>query len=450
MKLAVARSLERVFRFFHLEPWFRLLVLCVLVGVVAGLGAFAFDRALKFVSDNVLHGWLFETGQSEYPYWALIVIPCVGALLAGLIAHLFAPEARGHGTDAVIRAFHRNKGEIRARVPLIKGLCSILTIGSGGSAGKEGPISQIGAGFGSTLATMLKLSVRDRRLLMLAGVAGGIGAIFKAPLGGALFAAEMLYRDPDFEHNAVIPGVISSVTAYSVFTAIDGYERILHFEGVSEVTFPSVGGTPLELVHYAILSLLCAMVAFIFVKILKLLEKKVFDPLPAPRLLKPALGGAAVGALAMILMLSISPIVIPGQTLGASHPSHIMSGGYGYLQNVIDSALDTTQTDPMISLKIAAFLFVVVLAKMIATGFTIGSGGSGGLLFPALFLGGLTGAAYAKLQRAMDEAGWIPHSLAMTPGARAGMILVGMGGVFAACTKTPIASLVMVSEITGS
>ncbi len=442
------KIVERGVRFFHLDSWFRLLMLCVLVGAVSGIGAVLFDIALKFFEHEVLTGWLFKP---ETPGWLLVLIPAAGACVAGALAFWFAPEARGHGTDSVIRAFHRNKGDIRARVPLVKGICSILTIGTGGSAGKEGPIAQIGAGFGSTLATMLKLSIRDRRILMLAGVAGGIGAIFKAPLGGALFAAEFLYREPDFEHDAVIPGVISSVTAYSVFTAIEGHGRILQFQHMDGISFPSVGGSTLELIHYAILSLLCAMVAFIFVKGLHLIEHGFFEKLPLPRLAKPAIGGAAVGALALILMTTIAMVEVPKQqVLGASKPEHMMSGGYHYLQDVIDSALNTTQTDPAVSFKVAAFLGVVVLAKILATGFTIGSGGSGGLLFPALFLGGITGAAYSKFLRAMHEAGWTPDSLAMTPGARAGMILVGMGGVFAACTKTPIASLVMVSEITGS
>ncbi len=447
------RSLERTARFFGLQSWFRLLCLCVLVGVVSGFGALVFDYTLKFIEQHVLAEWVFQSGNSAY--WPLIVVPAVGGFFAGALALWLAPEATGHGTDSVIRAFHRNKGEIRARVPLVKGICSALTIGSGGSAGKEGPIAQIGAGFGSTLATLLRLSVRDRRILMLAGVAGGIGAIFKAPLGGALFAAEVLYREPDFEHDAVIPGVISSVTAYSVFTAIEGHARILEFRNplggpLPAITFPSEGGSSIaELLHYAMLSILCALVAFIFVKGLGLLEHGLFKRLPIPKITKPALGGALLGLLALALALSVGKIPSPFE-LGTSHPQHIMAGGHSYLQTVINSAMDNSSIDPRVSLQLAGFLAAVVLAKIVATGLTIGSGGSGGLLFPALFLGGITGAAYAKLCRALNDAGWMHSYFALTPNARAGMILVGMGGVFAACTKTPIASLVMVSEITGS
>ena len=449
--------LERAARFFHLQAWFRFLALCVLTGILAGLGAWAFDGALKWLEYCLLANWLFDTAAPGYAHWWLLLVPAAGGGIAGAIALWLAPDAPGHGTDAVIRAFHRQRGEMPAPIPLVKGLCSILTIGTGGSAGKEGPIVQIAAGFGSTLASIARLSVHDRRILMLAGVAGGIGAIFKAPLAGALFAAEFLYREPDFEHDAVIPGVISSVTAYSVFTALDGYKRILQFKDAAglelpPLRFPSPGGSSAaELLHYAVLSLLCALVAFLFVKALQWLDHGFFRRLPVPRAVKPALGGLLLGALAIALMLSLGHVALPpNQVLGASRPEHIMSGGYSYLQAVLNSALDPAPVDCWISLKLAGFLGVVVLAKILATGFTVGSGGSGGLLFPALFLGGITGAAYAKLCRFLNDAGWLHPLLALPPNARAGLVLVGMGGVFAACTKTPIASLVLVSEITGS
>jgi len=454
----VPNGVERAASFFHLQSWFRLIGLCVLVGVVSGLGALLFDLALKFVEHGILTEWLFKTGTPGYPYWALAVVPMVGGGLAGFLALWLAPDARGHGTDAVIRAFHREKGEIRARVPLIKGICSILTIGSGGSAGKEGPIAQIGAGFGSTLASVLSLSVRDRRLLMLAGLAGGIGAIFKAPLGGALFAAEVLYREPDFEHDAVIPGVISSVTAYSVFTGIEGYltgaeghARILNFSSNAIIGFPSRGGNSLELLHYALLSLICVFVAFLFVKFLRWTEHDVFRQLPIHKGLKPALGGAILGVLVLAMIFSIGQMnSAEGYAIGGSHPSHLMGGGNAYMQSLLEEALSPQRLGPWVSFKLAGFMAVVVLAKIVATSLTCGSGGSGGLLFPSLFLGGATGAAYARFCRALDETGYLPSYLALTPGASAGMILVGMGALFAACTKTPIASLVMVSEITGS
>ncbi len=449
----VRTFLERAARFFHLESWFRLLMLCVLVGIVAGLGAAAFEAGLNAVQGVLLTNWLFKSSAQSDTLWYCLLVPAVGGALTGVLTLWLAPEASGHGTDAVIRAFHRNMGDIRARIPIVKGICSVLTIGTGGSAGKEGPIAQIGAGFGSTLGSLLKLSVRDRRILMLAGVAGGIGAIFKAPLGGALFAAEVLYREPDFEHDAVIPGIISSVTAYSVFSGFYGYDRILQLgANRAPMGFPTEGGSGWsELLHYAALSLCCALVAFLFVKGLSFIEKRIFHPLRFPRALKPALGGLALGGLAILLVLGVAPFqATTPQTLGGSQVQHIMAGGYRYLQTMVDSALDVTRIDSWVSMKVAGFLCVVIVAKILATSLTIGSGGSGGVLFPAMFLGGVTGAAYSKFMRALFERGWLPHWLSLSPNARAGMILVGMGGVFAAATKTPIASLVMVSEITGS
>ena len=151
------------------------------------------------------------------PWWLVVLVPAVGGLISGILVFTWAPEAEGHGTDAMIRAFHRGGGMIRTRVPVIKSIASIITIGTGGSAGQEGPIAQIGAGFGSWLGRLLKLPPTDRRLLMLAGAAGGVGAIFRAPLGGALFAGEVLYSSTAFESAALLPCLASSIVAYSTF-----------------------------------------------------------------------------------------------------------------------------------------------------------------------------------------------------------------------------------------
>jgi CIC family chloride channel protein len=151
----------------------------------------------------------------------------VGGLVVGWLVYTFAPEAEGHGTDAVINAFHRGRGIIRRRVPVIKTIASILTIGTGGSAGREGPVAQIGAGFGSFLADLLKLPDKEQRLMVIARMGGGIGSIFRAPLGGALFATEVLYREPEFEYEGLIPAIISAVVAYSVYGFVYGWARFL-------------------------------------------------------------------------------------------------------------------------------------------------------------------------------------------------------------------------------
>jgi len=174
----------------------------ILIGVVSGFGAIVFNFLLQtgtrfFMHDLVsfvLPGSVAGRQFLGVPLsrWLMPWIPALGGLISGLIVFNFAPEAEGHGTDAMIDSFHRKKGVIRRRVPIVKTIASAITIGSGGSAGKEGPIAQIGAGFGSFLASLLKVGDRERRMMLLAGAAGGIGAIFKAPLGAALFATEVL------------------------------------------------------------------------------------------------------------------------------------------------------------------------------------------------------------------------------------------------------------------
>src|SRR3954454_10259324 len=216
----------------------RLMGSAVLVGVVAGLGAVVFAVACQLVVTGSLAayagyrpagpkgeavvGWLHESATPFLP-WMLLVVPTVGGLISGWLVFSFAPEAEGHGTDAVIDAYPRKQGVIRPRVPLIKIVASALTIGSGGSGGREGPIAQIGAGFGSFFGNVLRLGPTERRILMAAGMGAGVAAIFRAPLAGALFAAEVLYRSPDFESEVVIPAGLASVTAYCTFGLAFGW-----------------------------------------------------------------------------------------------------------------------------------------------------------------------------------------------------------------------------------
>ena len=164
--------------------------------------------------------------------WLLLLLPAAGGLFSGWLVYTYAPEAEGHGTDAAIDSFHNGGGFIRGRVPFIKTLASAITLTTGGSGGREGPIAQIGAGFGSFLATRLKMTDRDRRIMMAAGVGAGVGSIFRAPLAGALFAAEVLYRDPEFESDVIIPAGISSVVAYCIFCLVFGWGSLFSSKGL--------------------------------------------------------------------------------------------------------------------------------------------------------------------------------------------------------------------------
>ena len=219
----------------------RVLGSAVLVGVVAGLGAVLFYLATRIVSYYALGElaayhptprpagepdvtWLPEQARPLVP-WLLLVIPAVGGLISGWLVFTFAPEAEGHGTDAVIDAYHHKDGYIRPRVPLVKIVSSAITIGTGGSGGREGPIAQIGAGFGSFLADALRMRPAERRVLTAAGMGAGIAAIFRAPLAGALFAAEVLYWSPEFEAEVIIPAGIASVVSYTPTAPSSGGAR---------------------------------------------------------------------------------------------------------------------------------------------------------------------------------------------------------------------------------
>jgi CIC family chloride channel protein len=384
----------------------------ILIGVVSGLGAILFNFLLKtgtqfFMQDLI--GFVLRPSVAARPFlgvplsrWVMILIPALGGLISGLLVFTFAPEAEGHGTDAMIDSFHRKKGIIRKRVPVIKTIASAITIGSGGSAGKEGPIAQIGAGFGSFLASLLRVSDKERRMMLLAGAAGGIGAIFKAPLGAALFATEVLYRDEGFEFEALIPCILSSIVAFMVFTFHDGNATIFHIPQFSLAT-------PAQLPFYALLGVLCAAVGFPYVWFFYGLRDRFFRRLNLPRQVKPAIGGLMVGLIAVFL-------------------PQVLGGGYTWIQSTIDGHLAV--------LLMTALIF----AKIIATSCTISSGGSGGVFAPSLFIGSMLGGAFGDTCHS-----FFPH-IVTEPSA---FVLVGMGGFFAGVAKVPIAALIMVAEMTG-
>ncbi|PKL59426.1 MAG: chloride channel protein, partial [Methanomicrobiales archaeon HGW-Methanomicrobiales-4] len=211
-----------------IAPTKRILVIAIIVGLIAGVGSLLFFEGLK-LGTAFFMGYLL---QYEYPqegqtitqisHWSgpdslflLVPILCFGSLITGILITRFAPEAEGHGTDAAIKAYH-GEGKIRRRIPLLKALTAILTISTGGSAGREGPAAQISAGFGSFVAEILNLSPKERRIALTTGIGAGIGTIFKAPLGGAILAAEVLYTR-DFESEAIVPAFLASTIGYSIF-----------------------------------------------------------------------------------------------------------------------------------------------------------------------------------------------------------------------------------------
>ncbi len=422
MPLQFIQQLKAVFQdpdWRHAVKWF---ATAMLVGVVAGIGAIVFQslsHSLLNLGLGDLAGYhpsgpggeaQEQHGSPDLILWLLIALPAAGGLLSGLIVFRYAPEAEGHGTDAALEAYHRKGGIIPWRVPVVKTIASILTLGTGGSGGREGPIAQIGAGFGSLIATKLGLSAKERRILIAAGIGAGVGAIFRAPLAGALFAAEIHYRDSEFEAEAIVPSAIASITSYCVFSLAFGWEALFT---AGDFRFHN----PLELLPYTGLALAVSVGAIAFVRIFYGL-RDVFHLIRIPPSLKPALGAALSGAVAILLYFAV----------GDKEVLSVLAFGYGTLQGALDG-------------KVALVaLLVVAVGKMVTTGLTIGSGGSGGVFGPSMVIGGCIGGAVGIVfHHFFPEL--VPH-----PGA---YVVVGMAGFFAGAANTPISTIIMVSELTG-
>jgi len=408
-------SIKHLFGTPQLKQLHRWTLYGIIIGVVAGLGAVAFYTALSIITHLSLGGIagyyptsaggessLFFEAASSPNRLLLLFIPAVGGLVAGIIIYTFAPEAEGHGTDAVIESYNQNRGIIRHRVPIVKTIASAITIGTGGSAGREGPIAQIGAGFGSAFADYLSLSDRDRRIMVICGTAAGIGSIFRAPFGGVLFALEVLYQR-DMETEGIVPAFVSSTIAYSVFTYFFGWGSLFN-------TPDFMFSHPLELLFYSFLGGVCAYVGIVYIKTFYGMRDYVFKPLRVKNHYKPAIGGLLLGIMAYF------------------YPD-VLSTGYGLIQSAINGEL-----------LISAMLLLVAL-KILATSFTISSGGSGGVFAPSLVIGAMVGGAFGI------AADILFPTLISQPTS---YVLVGMTAMLAGVAKVPIAGIVMVSELTGS
>ncbi|MFO7687782.1 MAG: chloride channel protein [Desulfobacterales bacterium] len=402
----------RSFNFAGAGKW---TVYFVLIGICAGLGSIVFHYltqiGLHFFLD-FLGGYrppspageqhLLTPTATPFNRWMLLFLPALGGVLSGWIVYAFAPEAGGHGTDAAINAYHNEGGFIRGRVPIVKMIASALTLTSGGSGGREGPIAQIGAGFGSFLATKLKLTKRERRIMMAAGIGAGVGSIFRAPLAGALFASEVLYRDPEFESEVIIPAGVSSVVAYCLFCLKFGWGSLFqspdfHFRN------------PIELGPYIVLAFVLAGLGVFYVKAFYG-TIALFRKINIPSYLKPALGGLLTGIIGFFLP----------QTLAF---------GYGFAQQALENQL----TLP--------FLLSLAIGKVLTTSFSIGSGGSGGVFGPSIVIGGAMGGVIGKTFHH-----FMP-TVVTEPGA---FVVVGMAGFFTAVSNTPISTIIFVSEMTNS
>lgn len=395
---------------------------CFIIGVICGACALLFSLMLDVISQLALRDLAGVTmvypGEIAGPsgqgivmefeqyfmlhwHWLIVLIPAFGGLVAGLLIYRIAPEAKGHGNDAVIRAYHKNNGSIRPTVPLVKMVASAFTIGTGGSAGKEGPIAQVGAGIGSYFATRLGMSVHERKILLMAGMAASIGAIFKAPIGSALFVTEVMYVN-DFESEGLVASIIAAIVGYTTYALVDGWESIFIFESISF-------RNPVELPLFIVLAVIAMVVGMIYTKIFHG-TGRIFAKLSLPAYLKPVLGGLMVGGVAFF------------------YPA-VLGTSYGYLQSALNGDLTIT------------FMAGLILMKIITTSITIQSGGSGGVFGPTLVIGGLVGGIVGYGIEAV-----IPGTLS-NPDA---FVLVGMAAFLAGVANVPVSATIMISEMSKS
>jgi CIC family chloride channel protein len=411
--LSKSRQLTSSNSIAYLRKW---LPAAVLIGIVAGVASIAFFSAITWASRLFLGlgtGFvpplpLGEGGTAVVSYtsrrWMIPVITTLGGLISGFLVYKFAPEAEGHGTDVAIDAFHRKEGLVRPIVPLVKLLASAVIIGSGGSVGKEGPTALITAGCGSLVGRLFKFNTHDLRLAVTIGIGAGIGSIFKAPLGGALLSAEILYLQ-GFEVEALAPSFVSTITGYSIFASWQGFTPIFGEH------FSAAFSDPQTLLSYAVLGISCGVIGVLYTRTFYGVRNR-FRRLTIPKYYKPAIGGLVTGLIGLALP----------QVLGV---------GYGWLQLAM-----TPAAIPLI------VMIALIFAKMVATSFSIGSGGSGGVFSPGLVIGGMLAASL-----------WtVGHNFAGSymPSSPQPFVVVGMMALFGAVAHAPIAVIIMVSEMSGT
>ena len=375
-------------------------ILAVIVGLAGGLGAVGF-RYLIFLFQSISYGSdgnLLDLAQAT-PWYLRIWVPAAGGLVVGPLVYFLAREAKGHGVPEVMEAVALRSGIIRKRIVLIKSLASAICIGTGGSVGREGPIVQIGSAIGSSIGQMLKISAVRIRTLVGCGAAAGIAATFNAPIAGSMFALEVVLGD--FGLATFSPIVISSVVATAVSRHFLGDVPafvVPAYELISAWEFPL----------YVMLGLFCALLAVSFTTVLYRLED-LFDGIKFPEYLKAALGGSIRGVIGLLF-------------------PHILGVGYGAI-------------DLSLAVQLSWWLMLLLfLSKILATSITIGSGGSGGIFAPSLFIGAMAGGFFGTIVHTVFP------GVTASPGAYS---IVGMGAVVSGTTHGPLSAILILFEMTG-
>lgn len=394
----IRNAVERIVFY---QPLF-LMVCALIIGVLCGAAAVGFHHLIH-VFQVVFWGTEDVTAESlrAMSWWLLALVPAFGGLLVGPVIRFLSPEARGHGVPEVMLAVAQNNGIMRGRVVIGKTLASALTIASGGSAGREGPIIQIGAAIGSKVGQWVRASGQHLRTFAGCGAAAGLAATFNAPIAATLFTVEVIIGE--YSVLQFSPIVISAVIATVISRYYWGNEpvfRVPDYELVSSWEFGP----------YILLGLMSGLVAIALMRILFHVEDHVESWKKVPGWLKPAIGGALLGI------------------IGINLPE-VFGDGYDTVDMVLHGGLG------------GWLILLLVAGKLVGTSLTLGSGGSGGVFMPALFLGAMTGQLVGQLS------GWMLGAQAGSPG---GYALVGMGGIVAGAMHAPITAMVMMFELTGN
>jgi CIC family chloride channel protein len=391
----------------NLRQFYKWSIAAGLVGVVAGIGTIGFNAAL-----NLSVGWFGWLRTALPALWLLPLIPALGGVLVGIIRQSWMPEAFASpcATDTMIDIIHQDDGRAKIRVPFATIVTAAITLGSGGSAGRECPTALIGTGFGSLVAQIIerlgldrrlgfKLSRDDMRTLAICGAAAGLGAIFRAPIGGALFAVSVLYiYGMEFDH--FLPAVISSLTAYVVFSSVYGFEPMFSAPFTWQIN-------PFDIGVVLVIGVVGSLVGVLWIKVFYGVFNR-FRAIKMPNFLKPAAGG---------LILGLLVLVVP----------QVWGMGYATIQQAIDYKIGL------------GVLIVLIFAKMLASAFSIGSGGAGGVIAPSLFIGAALGGTIGDIAvRIFPHAGVHP----------ALFVIAGMGAVYASVGKVPLAITVLLCEAT--
>jgi len=413
-----------------------LLLLAVVVGVVTAFAAVAFHELINFIRESLygtlgLRGHLYGAGIG-----LLIVFPAVGGLVVGLISTLLIRDQRGRGMIDVLESVSRSTGRVKPDTAIEKAVTAAITIGTGGSAGAEGPIVQIGAGIASGIGQLFGIARPHMPLLIGCGTAAGISAIFNAPIGGVLFTLEVILREYSVRTFTplVLASVIANVTTQEIY-------RTLHHEqsaptAIFSVMMPTLQFTWSLLPSFLLLGLLCAFVGVSLTMLMSRTER-FFEHSRVPRPLRPAVGGAATGALGVVYVVALGWLLLHREKPFDPHTYNMpafFGDGYGVVQDLVN----LTFYDSMSASHLLLLLGSLCVLKLIATCLTLGSGGSGGIIAPSLFLGATAGGFLGSL-----------FHLASPTVQPAVYALVGMGAVLSAVVHAPLASILILLEVTG-